>query len=283
MEGYEDLVPKKSSAGNDYADLVPKEPKAKPRLPSMFTTAPQPEAEAAGSLAGIRGLVSGFLGAPGGMESMITPESKGQYKGQETVFPTPENIRAGFSKLGWKEPEKKELQAAQMAGEFAPVGAQLLTAGVPALGRGLKTALSSGAEMLVGKTTPSVEELARKFESKGFKFEPGQLREKKPLGSPGYSTPQMRSNQALANELTTAETGSKAGFGKVTKEHLEKTQKELGKVYGEIFSKDFQIFLIFMFMPILMLVYLMLWGDMMKPQKISQKMQKNSVLMVLLI
>lgn len=248
MEGYEDLVPKKSSGGGDYSDLVPKEPKAKPRLPSMFTTAPQPEAEAAGSLAGIRGLVSGVLGAPGALESMITPESKGQFKGYETIFPTPENIREGFSKLGFKEPESKELKAAQMAGEFAPVGAQVLPSvipaigrSIPALGRGLKTALSSGAEMLVGKTTPSVEELARKFESKGFKFEPGQLREKKPLGSPGYSTSQMRNNQALANELTTAETGSKAGFGKVTKEHLEKTQKELGKVYGEIFSKDFQI------------------------------------------
>jgi len=234
----------------EFAPDVSPEPakaKEKPPLPSMFgaffggSSPVQPEAEAKGSAAALRGLTSGILGAPGGIESIITPSAKGKLKGKETVFPTPEEIREGYSKLGLEEPKTKELQAAQMAGEFAPVGAQLLTAGLPALGRGLKTALSSGAEMLVGRTTPSVEELARKFESKGFKFEPGQLREKKPLGSPGYSTPQMRNNQALANELTTAETGSTAGFGKVTKEHLEKTQKALGKVYSDIFSKNFQI------------------------------------------
>jgi hypothetical protein len=93
--------------------------KEKPRLPSMFTTAPEPVAEAKGSLAALRGLTSGVLGTPGALESMITPESKGQFKGQETVLPTPANIRAGYSKMGWKEPEK-ELQPLQTGGELAP-------------------------------------------------------------------------------------------------------------------------------------------------------------------
>jgi hypothetical protein len=102
----------------EFAPVV--EPKKeKPRLPSMFTTAPEPVAEAKGSLAALRGLTSGVLGTPGALESMITPESKGQLKGQETVFPTPANIRAGFSKMGFKEPEK-DLQPLQTAGELAP-------------------------------------------------------------------------------------------------------------------------------------------------------------------
>ena len=93
--------------------------KEKPRLPSMFTTAPEPVAEAKGSMAALRGLTSGVLGTPGALESMITPTAKGQMKGQETVFPTPENILAGYSKMGWKEPEK-ELQPLQTGGEIAP-------------------------------------------------------------------------------------------------------------------------------------------------------------------
>ena len=152
MEGYEDLVPKKSSTGDSYADLVPKktEPKAQPRLPSMFTTAPQPEAEAAGSLAAMRGLTSEVLGTPGALESVVTPKAKGQLKGQETVFPTPENIRTGLSKFGWKEPEKKELQAAQFAGEVAP----MIAAGgslVETLGKGV---IKSGKELAASLKRP---------------------------------------------------------------------------------------------------------------------------------
>jgi len=108
------------------------------------------------------------------------------------------------------------------------------------LAKGLKTGATypfvRGAEAVVGKTTPSIEQLARKREAMGYKFEPSQLREVKPLGSPGYSTPTMRKNQTLANEEVTSATGNKAGFGNVTKEHLEETQKQLGKKYDEIFG-----------------------------------------------
>lgn len=130
-------------------------------------------------------------------------------------------------------------------GQLAKPAAQYTRAATQPLTEGLKTAVASpfkkAAEVVVGKTTPSVESLAREFEKMGFQFEPGQLKEQKPLGSPGYSTPQMRKNQSLANQLTTAETGSQAGFGEVTKKHLEKTQKDLGEIYNNIFSKDFKI------------------------------------------
>jgi hypothetical protein len=104
------------------------------------------------------------------------------------------------------------------------------------LGTGVAYPFKRGAEALVGQTTPSVEQLARNLEARGYKFEPRQLRGEKPLGSPGYDKPTMRKNQTLANEDVTAETGRKVGFGKVTREHLKETQKQLGDKYNEIFG-----------------------------------------------
>jgi hypothetical protein len=104
------------------------------------------------------------------------------------------------------------------------------------LGAGAAYPFKRGAEALVGQTTPSVEQLARNLESRGYVFEPRQLRGEKPLGSPGYDKPTMKKNQTLANEDATAATGRKAGFGQVTREHLKKTQDELGKKYNEIFG-----------------------------------------------
>jgi len=111
-----------------------------------------------------------------------------------------------------------------------------------ALGKGLATGAAypfkRGLETVIGRTTPSVEALARKREAMGYKFEPGQLREVKPLGSPGYDLPTMKKNQTLANEEVTSATGNKVGLGKVTKDHLEKTQKQLGSKYDEIFGTE---------------------------------------------
>jgi hypothetical protein len=70
-----------------------------PKLPSMFTTAPQPEAEAAGTMAALRGLLS-------------------------PIFP--ENTRKLYAQLGSAEPTTEPLKAAQYAGEFA--GQTLITA-----------------------------------------------------------------------------------------------------------------------------------------------------------
>ena len=109
-----------------------------------------------------------------------------------------------------------------------------------ALGKGLATGAAypfkRGLETVIGRTTPSVEALARKREAIGYKFEPGQLREVKPLGSPGYDLPTMKKNQTLANEEVTSATGNKAGLGKVTKTHLDETKNQLGEKYDEIFG-----------------------------------------------
>ena len=71
---------------------TPRREVSTPKLPSMFTTAPEPVAEAQGSLATIRGLVS-------------------------PIFP--ETTRKFYTQLGWAEPTTEPLKAAQFGGEFA--------------------------------------------------------------------------------------------------------------------------------------------------------------------
>lgn len=63
-----------------------------PKLPNMFTTAPQPEAEAAGTMAALRGFLS-------------------------PIFP--ESTRKLYAQLGSAEPTTEPLKAAQYGGEFA--------------------------------------------------------------------------------------------------------------------------------------------------------------------
>lgn len=99
------------------------EPKTpKPSLPTMFTTAPEPQAEAAGAAAAFRGLSSSLLGAPGALFEYFTPEAKDpKLRGAETVLPSPESIKLMYEKMGYKEPKTEVLKAAQFGGEIAPL------------------------------------------------------------------------------------------------------------------------------------------------------------------
>jgi hypothetical protein len=82
-----------------------------PKLPSMFTTAPQPEAEAAGTMAALRGFLS-------------------------PIFP--ESTRKLYAQLGSAEPTTEPLKAAQYGGEFA--GQTAITAPIGGvLAKGLAT------------------------------------------------------------------------------------------------------------------------------------------------
>jgi len=129
-----DELEKKAAGGKSAAELSFGE-KTKLRLPSMFTTAPQPEAEAAGSLATLRGLSSSILGIGGAMES-AEPAKDVRLRGQETTFASPETIRGYYSKLGFKEPEKEELKAAQFAGEISPLVIPAGKAAIEGIGKG---------------------------------------------------------------------------------------------------------------------------------------------------
>jgi len=133
--------------------------------------------------------------------------------------------------------------AAPAARQAAAIPAvQKATSKAESLGKALRTGatypLRRGAEAVVGKTTPSVESLAREREAMGYQFEPSQLREVQPLGSPGYDTKRMRQNQTLANKEVTAATGNEIGFGQITKDHLDETKKQLGSKYDEIFGTE---------------------------------------------
>ena len=70
--------------GVDISDL-PAPPPAPKKEPSY--------GQKAGAFA--LGLGTGVLGLPGDIESMITPESKGELAGYETVFPTAKEFQRG--------------------------------------------------------------------------------------------------------------------------------------------------------------------------------------------
>ena len=65
------------------------------------------------------GLGTGVVGIPGEIESMITPESKGELAGYETIFPTAKEFQKGYERLKG-EKIKPELESYVKAGELVP-------------------------------------------------------------------------------------------------------------------------------------------------------------------
>jgi hypothetical protein len=132
MEGYEDLVPEKSSAGDDYADLIPK---GKPRTYTMFGVPPDPKAEAKGYGEALKGFASGALQNIYGMGELL-PGELGKSSAEATRY---------FQQVGPKE--------AQIAGQLVtPLPAAKLLKGASAT----KQALGLGG--LVAATTGTGEE-----------------------------------------------------------------------------------------------------------------------------
>ena len=138
-------VDKTPTTGSKYGGVAVDAPVEKPAptpkapLPSMFTHVPEPEAEAAGALAVIRGLSSGVLGIPGSITGMFNPN---RTEAESVQDATPENIRKLYTKLGWEEPTTEPLKAAQAAGEFTPLAA--------AGGSLLRKSLGLGADYIGG-------------------------------------------------------------------------------------------------------------------------------------
>lgn len=106
-----------------------------PKLPSMFTTAPQPEAEAAGSMAALRGFLS-------------------------PIFP--ENTRKLYAQLGSAEPTTEPLKAAQFGGEF--MGQTAITAPIG----GLMARPLAAAAQYAPAIAPYVNPLVNALRSSGF-------------------------------------------------------------------------------------------------------------------
>ena len=140
--------------GVDITDLPPPPKTAKPSLGEE-------------AYAGALGLASGVLGGVGDIESMVTTSSKDpKLRGYETVFPTSENVRTGFEKLGLPKPAQGT-EASERLGELVPAiagGTQLVKSlGGYGLGKigdlastllGRKTAAQAGQ---VGKAAREAE------------------------------------------------------------------------------------------------------------------------------
>jgi hypothetical protein len=106
--------------------------------------------------AGAVGLASGVLGGVGDIESMVTTPAKDpKLRGYETVFPTSENVRTGFEKLGLPKPAQGT-EASLRLGELAPAiagGAQL----AKTLGTYGVTKVGDIAKNLIKKPEPIAE------------------------------------------------------------------------------------------------------------------------------
>jgi len=128
------------SKGTDISDLPAPFPLPK-KEPSY--------GEKAGAFA--LGLGTGILGIPGDIESMITPKSKGELAGYETVFPTTKEFQKGLTKLGVPKPQP-EVSGYVTAGEFAPAvvaGGKL----VYNLGKAGISKASELGDLLLGRKT----------------------------------------------------------------------------------------------------------------------------------
>jgi len=106
-----------------------------PRLPSMFTTAPESVAEAQGSMAALRGFLS-------------------------PIFP--ENTRKLYAQLGSAEPTTEPLKAAQFGGEF--IGQTAITAPIG----GVMARPLAAAAQYAPAIAPYVNPLINALRSSGF-------------------------------------------------------------------------------------------------------------------
>lgn len=190
-----------------------------PKLPSMFTTAPDVVAEAQGSMAGFRGLTSSILGIPGSITGMFNPN---RTEAESVQDATPENIRKLYVKLGSAEPTTEALKAAQFGGEIFPAlaaGATLAKPAINYIGPKVGKIVSGAADILAPsrlKTTGLAEVLNNDPVLMGrvkTLLEQGKTIEQAAaiVGSPGLATfAQTAKNataatQMLYNDLAAAE------------------------------------------------------------------------------
>ena len=234
---FDDLIPKQPGGSSEtlsFSDLVPssqpreerprggyrKQVQAAFEQPAEIV-APSFE-EVAGKWGDIAkgvgaGLPSGVIGLFGDIEALARLPGRPFGVSQETRLPTSEQV--GTFLFG--EPGTEREKFSRVAGSAI---------GPAALLKGLRI----GTSALVGRPTATTEALARQAEGLGFKLEPGQLRMVEPKATPGFAGNAVK-NQKLANELVSAETGTKVS--EITPKFVGDTLKDLGKKYDDIFSR----------------------------------------------
>lgn len=194
----------------------------------VFQALPAAERSEASKQAAI-GALSAVPGMPGDIETLGRAGLR--YAGvdvePESFFPTSRRVAETF---GAEEPKTKSGERYRSAGEV--LGG---FAAPSILGKGV----SAAGEALVGGTTKTVANLAKRAENLGFKLEPRQLRAAEPKGSPGFGAATAEENQRLANELVTAETGVKTK--EISPKFIGDRLKDIGDEYTKIFGQPLKV------------------------------------------
>lgn len=139
-------------------DLIPKQSKVNP-ISGLMAKTEIPTEAASRNKALLLGLGTSLATPLGQIEQMVTPESKSEFKGQETVFTTPKQLREGLQKHGVVSKLSPQEEKYAEYGELIPaavLGGKALKQGLGLAadyvgGTRLGKALTSGYEALTGK------------------------------------------------------------------------------------------------------------------------------------
>ena len=175
-----------------------------------------------------KGIVSGIPGQFGDIEQFgrAFAGGIGANVSQTTVLPTTEEIgTAIFGKPQTEELGKYRTGGGMVGGLVSPF----------AVARGIRT----GTEALIGSPSELSAKLARDAENLGFKLEPAQVREAKPMGSPGFGVEAQVENQQLANRLVSKETGLETTS--ITPEFVQGRLRAVGDELNKIYNREITI------------------------------------------
>ena len=226
-------LPSPSSGSNSNISDLPS-PKS---VDLKLTPAPKdsklpPLSERAGALA--YGAGTGLVGGFGELEKfgaytlpeffgLREPESRDQYRGRETLFPTIEEARKGLSYLGI-EPPPERVKGYVSGGEL-----------IGGIAGGLPGALKGGTKALAGVPSVTSEAAAQTAERLGFRLSPAQVRQDAPIGAKG-STGNAAQNQEQANKLASRTTGQEVA--EINPDFIRGRLRNLGNRFDDLYHNQ---------------------------------------------
>ena len=183
------------------------------------------------------GIPSAVVGMPGDIESLgrFGLNLVGADVERESALPTTERVYSGVRGVFTDEP--------MSPGEKIGAGVGELIGGFIGPGQATK-GLKAAGEAAVGAPSALSKKLAEVAEKKyGIKLEPMQVREAKPMGSPGFGTERQISNQEAINKAVSRETGKETASitPQFVQERLGKIGDDLNVIYGRQFVIDEEI------------------------------------------
>ena len=163
----------KKASGKKPDPVVEPKPKVGP-VSGLMAKTEIPEESAKRNKALLLGLGTSLATPLGQIEQMVTPESKGELKGQETVSTTPRQLREGLQKYGVVSKLSPQEEKYAEYGELAPaafLGGKALKQGLGLAadyvgGTRLGKALTTGYENVTGK---AASKAAQEAEALGAK------------------------------------------------------------------------------------------------------------------